>query len=119
MVVQEQQQGAGQRQGQGQGQQQEQGWWGQRQRQVTVARVREKIDGMVVLPPQQFRTIPSPDQAAVCTCTCSTVPRSAAGQNGRCGNTTAANGMAAITRTLVANTRESARTCAPRICPIW
>ena len=34
---------------------------------LTVARVREKIEGIVVLPPQQFVYIPRPDQAAVCT----------------------------------------------------
>jgi hypothetical protein len=34
---------------------------------LTVARVREKIEGIVVLPPQQFVYIPRPDHAAVCT----------------------------------------------------
>ena len=32
---------------------------------LTVAKVREKIEGMVVLPPQQFVYIPRPDHAAV------------------------------------------------------
>ena len=32
---------------------------------LTVARVREKIEGIVVLPPQQFVYIPRPDHAAV------------------------------------------------------
>jgi hypothetical protein len=42
------------------------------QRQVLstflVASVRVKIEGIVVLPPQQLRIMPRPDQAAVWTC---------------------------------------------------
>jgi hypothetical protein len=41
---------------------------------LTVAKVREKIEGMVVLPPQQFVYIPRPDHAAVCTCAFSNSP---------------------------------------------